>query len=219
MDLVIPVSKNSGWKGHIELLFTLRSVEKYLNPKKVYIVGHRPNWIQNIVHISQPDPYPGNKDANMINKILHATYYTNHFVRMSDDQILLAPFDSNLYHNGEYLPSATTDGWYKRLNNTAKLFSKPFYNFDLHIPTIYQGDLFRKVMFSVPYGIKPGYCINSLYFNSIDIQSSKIPRDFVGAPDFQNHRRRVINLKDKYLNNRLKLKLMELFPNPSKYEI
>jgi hypothetical protein len=220
-DLVIPVGKKSGWVNYGELKYTLRSAEKFIPINKVYLVGVLPSWANNVVHIPQRDPYKNCKDANIINKVLHATFYTNTFVRMSDDQILLKKFDPTPYHLGEYTVTKTKNGWYKRLNNTCSLFKPPFYNYDAHIPVLVDGNSFRQAVLNVPYGEGRGYCVNSLYFNNYKIDRIKIPKNFVHTPKNVNlipNETHVLNLKDRYLTPELKRYLEKKFPNPSKYE-
>ena len=55
LDIVIPLAKDKR-TNYYELRMTLRSIEKNLTGyRNIIIIGERPTWITNIIHIPLPD--------------------------------------------------------------------------------------------------------------------------------------------------------------------
>lgn len=180
-DLVIPLG-TGGSNNHIELRYSLRSIQtNFLSIRDVYIVGFKPDWIQNIIHVPHPDIHLHNKDANIINKVLFTcgiASLSDDFVRQSDDQFWLQPVTRENLSQFRYVDitqSKITNGhskWAKRLYNTAEVLKKeglPTFNYDTHCPV-----LVNKYEFIRVFGLEhpefrdlPGYTINSMYFNHV----------------------------------------------------
>lgn len=225
MEAVIPLGSKCGWKDYGELKYSLRGLEKYAAVTKVMLLGTiKPTWVKNVKFVKLPDPYKTCKDANIINKVIYASSVWDDFIRSSDDQILIAPFDPRPYYISEVLENYSPDTkWAKRMANTATFFRpKPFYNFDAHVPVRVDSNKFIRAAFSVPYAEGLGCCINSMYFNSLGITLEKIPKNFVVIPDSLNKIKpetHVLNLKDRCLTPELKKWLNNHFPTKSKFEI
>lgn len=247
MDVVYPIGIGSKWDNN-ELKYSLRSLERnFIGLGNIYIVGKKPHWIKNVIHIEAEDIYKKNKDANLIRKVLLACEEKElslEFLRMSDDQIILKPvlsYTINPLHNGELhkvlkkwsSKDIKINRWGKRLLNTAEVLlkeGKPIFEYDTHSPVVYHKYKFKKVMQHYDYTVEGGgYTINTLYFNNI-ISSIKQHNYWEGIKiGFGSHHtkeqlkdkignHRYIGYDDKALNNDMKEILNELFPDKSIYE-
>ena len=77
IDVVIPLGLGSRWEDN-ELRFCLRALQcNFLDLGKVWIVGEKPEWCVNVHYLRVPDFFSGNKDANLITKIMTACYQQN----------------------------------------------------------------------------------------------------------------------------------------------
>lgn len=226
MKAVIPLGPKCGWENHGEFKYSLRALEKYAGVEQIMVLGYKPDWLDiskpEVHYINTPDCYKRNKDANLINKVLYAsTIWKDDFIRLSDDQILLHPFVKQPFYVHEW-KGQKTGKWYDRLQNTSRFFNSPFYNYDAHIPAIVNGERFIEAAMRVPYGEGIGVCINSMYFNYIDIERVQIPEKFAVTPVAQYSidpvATHVLNLKDRCLSDGFKKWIKELLPTPSKFE-
>src|ERR1035438_10130107 len=94
VDVVYKLGSGSD-NNNDELRYSLRSLSKFRDLGKVYIVGYKPDFIQNVIHIPMEDIFKSNKDANLIEKLSAAAKcpdISDCFLNMSDDQIFLAEF-------------------------------------------------------------------------------------------------------------------------------
>lgn len=182
MDAVYILGTESIWGDNEELRYSIRSLVKNMTDlDKIFVVGHKPEWLQNVVHIECPDLNKHNKDANIIRKFLKACEHpdlSENFIGLSDDQLLLKPLSGvhikPLYANDMRTRKAWgTNNWYKRLKNTRDKMlelNRTCFNFDTHTPSPYNKKLFVDVFkvlsdYDVDYG---GYTLNSAYFNMVD---------------------------------------------------
>jgi len=70
IDVVYPLGSGSAWDNN-ELRYSLRSLENnLLDLGRVFVVGQRPPWLVEAVHIPMEDTHRHNKDANLIDKVL-----------------------------------------------------------------------------------------------------------------------------------------------------
>jgi hypothetical protein len=179
----------SKW-GNNELRYSLRSLERYFpNLGRVFIVTEiLPDWLTNVVHVYAKDAHTRNKDANLIDKVLLACKagVSNPFIRLSDDQCLLKPWDGKgVWHIGD---AAGQKGgkWWERCENTCAYLTaggRPTLFYDCHCPTPVDRDEFIRVAEAADYATVPGMCINTLYFNSVDI-----PRERMNGQKLAVHR-------------------------------
>ena len=72
IDVVYKLGLNPDWGNYEELRHSLRSLCNFENLGNVFIVGQKPDWIQEVIHIPALDSYKRNKDANLINKLILA---------------------------------------------------------------------------------------------------------------------------------------------------
>lgn len=210
-DVVYVVGKDSEWGDHEELRYSIRSVAKhFLDLGKIYIVGHLPDWTneEEVIHLKLNDPYKDNKDANLINKVIWACFDPNlsqKFVRMSDDQYFLKdlsladfknPYNLEDLKGKNYPPGK----YFRRQDRTCRVLQNhelDTLNYDTHMPVVIDKTMFPRVMLNYDYGNLIGYCINTLYFNSVE------HFDFREAPEFNDEWRRVKLTIEEPMNMRV----------------
>jgi len=241
-DVVYKIGVTADWGDFNELRYSIRSVEQnFKDLDKIYIVGHRPRWLQNIVHIDAKDPYRTNKDGNLINKLIMASVHpdiSDKFINISDDQYMMNPVTTeDLQHpiidnsHIQFIPGAKLNRWQSRLKRTVEVLKRNGFNHDCyeaHSPYLLDSKDFMSTLMQYDYGVDIGYCGNTLYFNTIrakgrmktnfDLVRINKPLELdvlkgkLGHSKFLNH-------TNKGLNDNLKKILQEKFPNPSGYEI
>jgi hypothetical protein len=239
MDVVYPISGGNHGKKKLgskwddnELRYSLRSLEQYFpNMGRVFIVGHRPEWLTNVIHIPAEDKHRHNKDANLLDKVLLACKagISSTFLRLSDDQCVLREWGGmDVWHMGD-VDGRRGGNWWRRCQNTCnylKANGRPTFFYDCHCPAPVDRDTFIQVAEEAPYAEPPGMCINTLYFNSIDI-----PREQMNGRKVAFHRpigpKKIARLsKDKLFlgyseagtNKWLKRFLQKRFPEKSRLE-
>jgi len=187
IDIVIPLGIGSKYDDS-ELKYCLRSIQKHVkNLGNVFIVGHKPKWLCNVIHIPCDDINAKNKDANIIRKVIKACdnpKLKENFIRMSDDQIFLQDvYDIPLLRDGLMFKKIKniliTNRWQKRFKNTCKLFDNAFI-FDTHTPQPYKKSEFIELpeRYKDIYVDGRGYIINSLYFNHFGYTTDKLSKDY-----------------------------------------
>lgn len=238
MDIVIPLGSKCGWGEYEELRYALRSAQQYVpDLRRVYVIGCKPNWLDPACHIGHPDPYKHNKDANLIQKVARACLIpgiSKEFIRMSDDQLFLAPWKPHRYYLEELGPASFNRQpakWYRRLRNTYKALQHldgKIRNFDAHVPAIVNRDNFIQITSRYDYGYAPGMCINTLYMNHFGPGGEKLPEKArmgvatnVSRSWLDNTAEHALfaNYIDKGLSLIFKNWLSDQFPIPSKFEV
>lgn len=225
----------------LELRYSLRSLSFFSDLGNIWIVGHKPDWVRNVVHIHSADPFSNNKDANLINKIILISQQngiTDHFLNFSDDQLLLKTcsykdfivplFDNNMINFKE---NEKLTRWRTRLKNTIntlKVMNLPANCYETHIPTLINKYDYTSTLFQYPYPEGQGMCGNTLYFNTLQLDSKEVPSNFatriegvvmdkkvlIDACDGRLH----FNYSEQATNNILLEFLAGKFPNKSIYE-
>src|SRR6056297_2738384 len=128
MDVVYTIGRSCNIEDYWELRMSLRSLSFLTDIGNVFIVGHKPEWCKNVIHIPHEDPYKSNKDGNLINKLISACFHpdlSEEFLWFSDDQYVLAkPAPEDLrepvHNNGMHHPRSKSK-WHRRLNSTIKI--------------------------------------------------------------------------------------------------
>jgi hypothetical protein len=222
-----------------ELRISLRSVDAFgHNLRKIWIVtDNKPDWVTNIGHIKCPDTYNNCKDANLINKILAACSHPevcDRFIFMSDDQVLnchiaLNTISPSFNPRGiDHFDPNNGNKWAKRMYNTLKYIENrggdASVNWDSHCPQPIDKRKFMEIMFTLPYTTLPGMCINTAYFgNKLEpaiIAQSMVKTTFETSPEgVITLDKQFIGYNDTGYRSGLREKLLEKFPNKSKYEI
>lgn len=235
-SIVIPLGTGSRW-NNTELRYALRSVEKHLaGYGDIFIIGEKPDWLRNVVHIPCPDygDKTYDKEHNIYRKIMAACAddrVTEDFLFMNDDHFLLQDYEAGnfpYYCEGwlsEYMTVTdykhtvrNTVNWFSTINNDGRLY------FDIHCPVLY-----NKMPFMLLSGLNWekafGYCIKTVYCNTLphlkaieqpDLKinevhtADRIHRMIAGRPWF--------SIGDRAREGGLLRVLNDLYPHKSKYE-
>jgi len=238
MDVVYTLSSASAWNDN-ELRFSLRSIcDNLKDLNQVWIIGHKPKWLTNVRHIPFPDCYKGNKDANLIQKLIRVCQepdLSDQYVFNSDDQYLLQPVHSRELKNwclGNMMTQTVDrpNRWHQRLLGLRdKLAEKgfPAFNYEAHIPYIHDKRQYPKALLQFDYGAGVGYTVNTPYFNVINDRHHVIepyvrcrltqPMDQTKIEQEMDEKL-ILNHNDPALNANLKQILKEKFPHPSPFE-
>lgn len=131
---------------HMELRYSLRSLQEYVyDYRNVYVVGHLPNWCQNVIHISRNDIYKQNKDANIIRKIIsccHNDDISDPFLFVNDDHFFSKRVKANefpFYYFGDLYTKTTNPKYKHRIYKTKELLlnkNLPIRHYDIHTPIL-----------------------------------------------------------------------------------
>lgn len=233
MDIVYIVGNGSKWSDN-ELRLSLRSLEKNLvNGKKIWIVGHKPDWLQDVDHVPMADSYNA-PDKNIAAKLLAAAEtkaISPNFLYMNDDIFLLQTLDlkakPEYYHRNE-LNSTRTDlyGDMLRASHIAheKRELEPL-NFDNHIPIVINKTKLKKAFAAFDWEqSERGYATKSMYCNfnkiaGVQAEDVKINKALDKQEiEQKTHEQQWLSVSDAALNKELKAYLFDLFPNISAYE-
>lgn len=168
IDIVIPLGSRSH-DNYTELRFCLRSMEKHLKGmRQVFTIGHKPDWVQNIIHIPlEDDPRSRFKERNICTKILTACEderVSDSFLMVHDDHFLLQDIEAGSFpyaHHGPMTPGPGQYGETKK--NTISLFRDPINDHDSHCPILFEKQKFREAMQKADWSKWYGYCIKTLY--------------------------------------------------------
>lgn len=175
-DIVYIVGRESRWDD-MELKYSLRSVEKHcINwSGRVFIIGHKPRFIHNVIHIPASDAHK-NKARNIMEKVLIAASsddVSENFMLLNDDYFLRKPVDVTNYPYWHKCDLARTmdinkTEYYFHVKATfdmLKYLERPILNFDTHCPIIYNKEKFRDLVKNFNWDIPHGYILRSMYCN------------------------------------------------------
>lgn len=182
-SVVFPLGNKSRHRN-LEIRFSLRSIEKHLEGfSDVWIIGERPDFLQNVQHIPATDPHEI-PDRNIMEKVklaCHNPEISDPFLFFNDDHYLLADFKADqfpYYYDvtiWDKIKKRGYDSYGQRMQNTMKHLQangKPTKNFDIHTPILYRKKEFIEIMDSVDWGKNHGFVIKSLYANSLNIEGT-----------------------------------------------
>lgn len=200
-DILIPLGKGSRHQD-FELRMCLRSIEKHLKGVgNIFLVGEKPEWIQNIIHIPARDnPNNWNRARNIYDKIMAGISYiddlkvdyvntrkhemqvsciclSDNFLFMNDDHYLLTDYEAAefpYYHRGTIrgIDYGNNRPQTMQMDNTERLFLQSINDFDIHCPIIYNKEKFKK---SFPEKWpEHGYGIKSMYCALNEIEGEEI---------------------------------------------
>jgi len=238
MDIVYVLGTGSKWNDN-ELRYSLRSVEKYLNGyEKVFIVGEKPKWLQNIIHISYPDTHK-EKETRIAKKIYQACLderVSRDFLFINDDHFfnreVYGPSFPNYYSDtlqNEFDKKNVNMIYRSAIKNTIDLLNvygiKNNKFFDVHYPIMYNRNSFIRLFNSINWDVEFSYVIKSLYGNMFDCIGTKVADckiDHFYEIDFILDKikgQNVFSVGDRGLSENMKSILETMFPEKSKYEI
>ena len=235
VDVVYPLAAQSKGRKDFELRYSLRSLAQQEWVGDVYLVGHKPGWVRDVVHIPCPDPYVA-KDANIINKILLAASapgISEKIVVNSDDQYIMRPVtlaELGPWCDPKSLPHAKSrlrhSRWCERLVETVAYcrdHGLPTFVLDSHIPYLVDRNAYRDALSRVTWGRGNGF-VTHVYFNlTLPAAPPDIPHALAvhatapmaaipdPVPAFFNH-------NDNGLSQRTQRWLESVFPDPSPWE-
>lgn len=231
-DLFFPY-KQSNWDGE-ELKFAIRSFVKHTKFDRIFVMGDKPEWLQNVVHIPFKD-LAGfeNKEANIKNKILEVckTDISDPFIFANDDIFICRDIDLEtlpFYYDKELtFKQGEVKNYRRSVNNTYTYLKEknlPVLNYDIHIPIKYHKGAFQYLMNKISWRVPYGYIIKSLYCNSMNIEGVK-HADFKISGQTPFHRLRkmfetdFVSIGDNAIGVPMRKILTELFNEKSKFEV
>lgn len=245
-DILLPLGTGSRQQD-FELRYCLRSIEKHLKGVgNIFLVGEKPEWVQNVFHIPAKDnPNNWNRARNIYDKIMAGVNYfdktwienygfngtklSDNFLFMNDDHYLLTDYEADefpYYHRGTIrgIDYGNNRPQTMQMDNTERLFLQSINDFDIHCPIIYNKEKFKK---SFPekwpehgYGIKSMYCaVNEI--EGEEIEDLKFKEPLMKESIYQAlEDRSWFSIGDRCLKSgAMKEVLGELYPNKSKYEM
>lgn len=167
MRVVIPIIPQL---DYTELRFCLRSLEKFLDPFEVTIVGKViPDWITGITNIALPD-LPGRKQLSIKRKIMAALHLYDEIFYLADDVYLLKHFVAKnfpYFYDG-VLTKRNVEGGAGVLKTELQAMGKQFLNFDCHNPVIYRKDFLQIIPLFADNGL-----VKSAYCNYLGVQATQ----------------------------------------------
>jgi hypothetical protein len=190
MDVVYILGSGSKW-GDNELRYSLRSIEQHLPHRNVFIVGERPEWLANIIHIPASDGYAninGGKFKNVLRKTEKACIddrVSDQFVLMNDDFFFLEycnaiepATNGTLRDLIEYYDGDDRNQYLNLLKRTEKALLERgienAHNYALHYPIVYDKQKFLDMTHDIDW-LEASYSWRTLYGNLHKIGS--VPRE------------------------------------------
>lgn len=179
MDIVYTLGHGSTWQDR-ELLFSLRAIHEFLpDVDRVVIVGLRPAWLRDVLHLPARDPHKC-KEKNIRDKLLRACEVLDRpFLFMNDDHFALRPQRADELPNwysgdvGTLGNRLRTGSHYREaLLNTHRVLAAaglPTRNFDVHTPIVYDPAEFPRAMAAYDWTVVRGYVVKSLYANTLGV--------------------------------------------------
>lgn len=236
MDLIYTLGHGSNWEDN-ELRYSLRAMHELVGDLgQVVIVGTRPRWLTNVLHIPARDLHTC-KERNIMDKISLACRrddLSQELLFANDDHFALAHQVATTIPNWRCgkletlaLKLSMANHYRQALLNTHEVLGAQgldTWNFDIHTPIIYRRQEFLQVMANYDWEKHRGYVVKSLYANTL-----RLPHQHLGdckltqryAYDELVTRLRGRpwwSVSDGALNPNLKRLLEALYPTPSPYE-
>jgi hypothetical protein len=239
IDIVYPLGDGSPWRNN-EIRFSLRSLEKNLKGVgKIWVIGQKPSFLQNVNHIPYSDELVKNADGNIIRKILRACQeeeLSEDFLLINDDHIILQPMIASeipAYTKGDLkrFPQAffKSTFWRSRLERTKDILIEkdlPTIDFDVHTPMVMNKQKAIEAYSQFDFDNDIGYTYKSLYGNVVLGEGPELNDEKQRIFKFHFYEDLAKRMKsaqflafnDNGLNPDLKILLVDLFPDKSIYE-
>lgn len=234
-DILIPLAKSD--IGYDDLRYALRLIERNVRDyRDIWIIGEKPDWIQNVVHLHFPMPSgPEWKEKNIWDKVMYGCGkdgLSENFLFTNDDIFITKPIEADnypFYYKGScYESMKINKGKYRAtMNHTKNLLERRGFkdmNADIHTPIIYNKTEFLNTFEPEHFETKWGYGIKSLYcaFNRKDMtfmDDCKIGKKHSKEEIHEMVKdRHVFSCTDVGFKYGIKEYLEELYPEKSKYE-
>jgi hypothetical protein len=234
IDIIIPLGTGSRWQNN-ELRYCLRSIEMYLTGyNNIYIVGEKPDWIQNVIHLPFDEKRSNRfKERNILKKVLYACtdqFLSNEFLLFNDDHFLLTHIEACKFpiHHKQLLVKCLAsrkehEPYYITIQNTLHEIGNNAFNYDTHCPIIINKELFDNVLL-FDWDKSFGYCLKTLYCYANNITGEYYPDCKINsAISFAEIKEAIkyrlyFSMGDSALRGGIKDVLKELYPNKSRYE-
>lgn len=229
-DLLYILGRGSKWRNN-EIRFSLRSVEKNLPHARIFIVGERPKFLKNIVHIPAIDPYD-NKLANAVFKLRAACReidLSEKFILMNDDFFILRAtnkIEASILGTMQdaILNHKTKAGYYyQAFRKTKDLLvatgiERPL-DYEVHAPMIIEKQKFLEMTDSIEW--EEGYLFRSIYGNLYEVGGKKRidtkVHDIVFLKKLSEGS--ILSTADRVvLRPEFQRFIYKSFPHPSRYE-
>jgi hypothetical protein len=141
-----------------ELRYSIRSVEKHMPHKNIWVIGQKPEWYQgNFIEVENYKAKYLNARANL-KTLVDSDYITDDFILMNDDFFIMRKIEtiSYFYHGtleerAEANEQLTSTGSYTRMLNRTNSqllkmgIEKPL-NYELHIPMVMNRQKLKKII-------------------------------------------------------------------------
>jgi hypothetical protein len=224
------LGRGSKWRNN-EIRYSLRSVEKYLPHRYVFIVGECPSFLRNVIHIPAVDGYEI-KTVNAIFKLRAACRemdLSEEFILMNDDFFMLRhtkTVENTILGTlkGAVADHATKAGYYyQALAKTRDLLKAAGHDepldYEVHAPMRFEKQKFLEITDAVDW--TAGYLHRSLYGNTYGLggkkrKDTKVHRieqlEELSNSDILSTADRVV------LKPEMQFFLYMRFPHPSRYE-
>jgi hypothetical protein len=237
-DVVYVLGSGSFWADQ-ELKFSLRSLELFLEDiGQVFVVGTRPRWLTNVVHLPWPDRHTC-KERNIMEKLAYACGHpdlSQQFLHVHDDHFALAHQVAGEIPNwcGRSLAAVVqavdpANHWRDAVLNTQRALEArglTTFNYDIHLPMIFDKTLYPEVMDTFDWFNTPrGFVVKSLYGNTLKLTPTLsadlklVKRETLQELVARLHGRAWFSLGNSALNLNLKNLLAALYPTPSQFEL
>lgn len=238
MDVVYPIIQN---EDNEELKYSLRSLEENFIFDKVFIIWHKPSWIQNVVHIEFDDSIVPFWSYNTSKKLLHICEnndISEDFVFMADDIYFLEKIENLWYYKKwdmceylEFLKSKwpLTQHWVV-IERTMRQYSHlgNIGCFETHTPIIYNRSKMREILLEYNLGDiakRSVYCIeNNITWEDL-ITYNYLWSEILNDCKYYNNWSLMIKKWQQFLSSmnfeseEIKKFLQRKFNKPSRFEI
>lgn len=243
MDLVYIVREGD---KNPDLRYSLRSVAKFVQYDKIWIVGYKPDWVGNVEYIKVSQT--SNKWKNSISNIIAACRsedVSDDFVLMNDDffaltninnledscNVALGTLDQKIEKLKNY-----RSGWYNGFRSAKELLKKmnipePYYDYESHSPIIINKKHFLEFIErpEIKEFMKTDKVLHkrSVYKNIYKITPKILEDDIKIDNDYETYIKKDIcgwlSVFDNQVNNKyypnLNNLLKTLFPDMCEYEL
>ena len=234
-----PLGNGSQWDDK-ELRYSLRALERNLKGvRRIVVVGKKPDWLKNVLHIPHGDPLQSNADGNITLKTLAACRHkdvTDDFLFINDDHMITRPMhvesipDYYKQDFEEYESQYWNNSLHRlRVYYTWQALKKAGYstiNFDLHVPNLINAERYIDAVNRFPFDKGIGLCPKTLYGNlAVSWDTMKqmddptiFNRMKLGRIREQFETLPHVAYNDQGLNAALKYYLHETYPEKSSFE-
>lgn len=189
IDVVYVLGKGSQW-GDNEIRYSLRSLCKHTKHRNVYVVGEKPSFLTNIIHIPISDT--NRKELSIMRKILAVCEeedLSQEFLFMNDDHFFVKDVDIEkypFYHQDDLnveIQKRLRSPYRTEIEMTYAFLKKGKY-YDIHTPIRYDKTKFPEIMTQCPWD-RHEMVIKSLYANMAGVQGTYRRDIKMLTPDFR----------------------------------